>query len=106
MASWTAEVKDTLRSAGCYFERQGKGDHEIWYSPHSGKNRPGSAIVSGRSFQSHKSCRPGRANRLDIPGDVRKVNGIPYTGSGAAFIRSMLKRLLTLRSGTAAISLR
>jgi hypothetical protein len=28
------------------------------------------------------------------------------TGSGAAFIRSMLKRLLTLRSGTAAISLR
>ena len=28
------------------------------------------------------------------------------TGSGASFIRSMLKRLLTLRSGTAAISLR
>ena len=19
--------------AGCYFERQGKGDHKIWYSP-------------------------------------------------------------------------
>lgn len=29
-----------------------------------------------------------------------------HTGRGAAFIRSMLKRLLTLRSGTAAISLR
>ena len=28
------------------------------------------------------------------------------TGKGAAFIRSMLNRLLTLRSGTAAISLR
>ena len=22
-----------LVEAGCYFERQGKGDHEIWYSP-------------------------------------------------------------------------
>lgn len=29
-----------------------------------------------------------------------------HTGSGAAFNRSMLNRLLTLRSGTAAISLR
>ena len=28
------------------------------------------------------------------------------TGKGASFIRSMLNRLLTLRSGTAAISLR
>nr|WP_242053545.1 type II toxin-antitoxin system HicA family toxin [Nostoc sp. FACHB-888] len=22
-----------LSEVGCYFERQGKGDHEIWYSP-------------------------------------------------------------------------
>ncbi|MEJ5378534.1 MAG: type II toxin-antitoxin system HicA family toxin [bacterium] len=22
-----------LREAGCYFERPGKGDHEIWFSP-------------------------------------------------------------------------
>nr|WP_267313633.1 type II toxin-antitoxin system HicA family toxin [Nostoc sphaeroides] len=22
-----------LSAVGCYFERQGKGDHEIWYSP-------------------------------------------------------------------------
>ena len=29
-----------------------------------------------------------------------------HTGSGAAFIRSMLNRLLTLRSGKVAISLR
>ena len=25
-----------LREAGCDFERQGKGDHEIWYSPITG----------------------------------------------------------------------
>jgi hypothetical protein len=33
MASYTPSVKETLRAHGCYFERPGKGDHEIWYSP-------------------------------------------------------------------------
>ncbi|AUS99296.1 MULTISPECIES: type II toxin-antitoxin system HicA family toxin [unclassified Nostoc] len=32
-ASFTPELKKVLLKAGCYFERQGKGDHEIWYSP-------------------------------------------------------------------------
>ncbi|MEH2163296.1 MAG: type II toxin-antitoxin system HicA family toxin [Nostoc sp.] len=31
--SLTPELKKILSEAGCYFERQGKGDHEIWYSP-------------------------------------------------------------------------
>ncbi|MEH1822707.1 MAG: type II toxin-antitoxin system HicA family toxin [Nostoc sp.] len=31
--SFTPELKKMLVEAGCYFERQGKGDHEIWYSP-------------------------------------------------------------------------
>jgi lactam utilization protein B len=31
-ASFTPELKKMLLEAGCYFERQGKGDHEIWYS--------------------------------------------------------------------------
>ncbi len=33
MESYTAKLKDVLRQAGCRFERQGKGDHEIWFSP-------------------------------------------------------------------------
>ena len=33
MADFTPKLKKTLRQAGCYFVRQGKGDHEIWYSP-------------------------------------------------------------------------
>ncbi len=33
MADFTLELKRILKSAGCYFVRQGKGDHEIWYSP-------------------------------------------------------------------------
>jgi hypothetical protein len=31
--NYTPAVKKLLRQAGCWFERQGKGDHEIWYSP-------------------------------------------------------------------------
>jgi hypothetical protein len=32
-ASLTPDLKKLLLEAGCSFERQGKGDHEIWYSP-------------------------------------------------------------------------
>jgi hypothetical protein len=31
--SFTPKLKELLLDAGCYFSRQGKGDHEIWYSP-------------------------------------------------------------------------
>jgi hypothetical protein len=30
---YTAELKKLLLQAGCSFKRQGRGDHEIWYSP-------------------------------------------------------------------------
>ncbi len=33
VASFTAQLKDLLLQAGCRFERQGKSDHEIWFSP-------------------------------------------------------------------------
>lgn len=33
MANFTARLKEILREHGCHFHRQGKGDHEIWYSP-------------------------------------------------------------------------
>ena len=28
-----AAIVEALRDAGCTFRRNGKGDHEIWYSP-------------------------------------------------------------------------
>jgi hypothetical protein len=31
--SLTPELKRLLVAAGCHFERHGRGDHEIWYSP-------------------------------------------------------------------------
>ena len=33
MANYTRKVKKLLKDNGCYFKRQGKGDHEIWFSP-------------------------------------------------------------------------
>jgi hypothetical protein len=33
MSDYSKELKQHLKDIGCYFERQGKGDHEIWYSP-------------------------------------------------------------------------
>jgi len=33
VANFTPELEKILNQAGCYFIRQGKGDHEIWYSP-------------------------------------------------------------------------
>jgi hypothetical protein len=30
---FAAELKRLLTEAGCHFERRGRGDHDIWYSP-------------------------------------------------------------------------
>ena len=32
-SSYTPRLKKVLRIHECRFERQGKGDHEIWFSP-------------------------------------------------------------------------
>jgi len=33
MASYTGKLQKILKSAGCYYEKPGKGDHQIWFSP-------------------------------------------------------------------------
>lgn len=33
MADYAPIVRKILSENGCHLERQGKGDHEIWYSP-------------------------------------------------------------------------
>jgi len=32
------ELERLLKEAGCYLSRQGKGDHEIWFSPITGRS--------------------------------------------------------------------
>ncbi|MFD2782090.1 type II toxin-antitoxin system HicA family toxin [Novosphingobium pokkalii] len=38
MADYYRDIIALLRDAGCHFVRNGKGDHEIWYSPISNRN--------------------------------------------------------------------
>ena len=33
MESYTPELVQILKQAGCFFPRTGKGDHSIWFSP-------------------------------------------------------------------------
>ncbi|WP_151984209.1 type II toxin-antitoxin system HicA family toxin [Rhizobium sp. EC-SD404] len=40
MPGYTKAVKDILRENGCAFFRHGKGDHEIWWNPTTGKKFP------------------------------------------------------------------
>lgn len=40
MAGFTPALKKILSESGCHFKRQGKGDHEFWYSPISGLSFP------------------------------------------------------------------
>jgi hypothetical protein len=79
MPSFTPKLKQLLRDAGCTFERQGKGDHEIWFSPITGMSPPerissaeGGLLSAGfirkqaeqqKSKQSSKSCQ----NKLKKP---------------------------------------
>ena len=42
-------MRRLLREAGCVFVRQGKGDHEIWYSPITSTTFP----VDGRILSRH-----------------------------------------------------
>ena len=47
MADFSPLLKKMLKEAGCNQVRSGKGDHEIWYSPHTNTHFPvDSKIVS------------------------------------------------------------
>ena len=46
---FTRAVKDILTEHGCEFVRAGKGDHEIWKSPHATKP----VVVDGKIMSRH-----------------------------------------------------
>ena len=49
MSDYTPSVKRAVGTAGAYRVRQGKGDHEIWYSPVSGRN----FVIDGKIKSRH-----------------------------------------------------
>ena len=38
MAEYEKRVREVLAQNRCVFVRRGKGDHDIWYSPITGRN--------------------------------------------------------------------
>lgn len=48
MSSLTPKVKDILVANGCTFARHGKGDHDIWHSPHTDRNFPVDHTITSR----------------------------------------------------------
>jgi hypothetical protein len=40
MATYTPKLKEILRTHGCRYDRPGRGDHEIWYSPITDRRFP------------------------------------------------------------------
>ncbi|HVB16389.1 MAG TPA: type II toxin-antitoxin system HicA family toxin [Stellaceae bacterium] len=48
MAALYRPLTELLREAGCRFERQGKGSHEIWYSPITRRTFTAPANIDGR----------------------------------------------------------
>ena len=48
MNDFTPALKKILLAHGCYFKRQGKGDHEIWFSPVSTQSFPVDQHIKSR----------------------------------------------------------
>ncbi|MDO9295503.1 type II toxin-antitoxin system HicA family toxin [Bradyrhizobium sp.] len=48
MADFTPEVKRILKENGCWFVRQGNGDHEMWKSPISNRSFPVDSKIKSR----------------------------------------------------------
>jgi predicted RNA binding protein YcfA (HicA-like mRNA interferase family) len=62
MAEYEKKVREVLRQNGCYFVRRGKGDHDIWFSPITGRH----ITVDGKIKSRHTA------------NEVLKQGGIPH----------------------------
>jgi len=64
---YSCEVQRILREAGCHFVRQGKGDHEIWYSPMTRTTFPvDGKIVSRHSAMAVRDAYCTKAANLNL----------------------------------------
>jgi hypothetical protein len=57
--NYTPAVKKLLRQAGCRFERQGRGDHEIWYSPLTNRRFMVDGRIKSRHWANHTLKQAG-----------------------------------------------
>ena len=50
MASYTPRGKEILKRHGCQYDRSGRGDHEIWYSPINNHKFPVDGNIKSRAL--------------------------------------------------------
>jgi len=48
MADYAPAIRKILLQNGCHLERQGSGDHEIWYSPMTNRRFPVDSKIKSR----------------------------------------------------------
>ncbi len=48
MAEYEKVVREILMENGCSFVRRGKGDHDIWFSPITGRSFPVDSKIKSR----------------------------------------------------------
>lgn len=78
MGGHADEVKTKLKQAGCRFDRQGKGDHEIWLSPVTGKRFPVDQGIKSRHTANAIMKQAGIAFRFDeMPYLVVSASRVP-----------------------------
>ena len=64
MADYSRKVRKLLSKNGCYFFRQGKGDHEIWFSPIVNKHLSVDGSIKKRSSANKTLAQAGINNRV------------------------------------------
>lgn len=62
MATYERDVRAILIAHGCRFVRHGKGDHDIWYSP-----------ITGRHF-----TVDGKIKSRHTANAIMKQSGVPH----------------------------
>jgi len=63
-SGYYAQLRGMLLAHGCEFVRQGKGSHEIWHSPISGKRFPVPVTVLARPMANTVLKQAGIRQRL------------------------------------------
>ena len=64
MAEYEKKVRDILRKNGCRFVRHGKGDHDVWYSPLTGRSFPVDTKIKSRHTANEIMKQSGIGHRF------------------------------------------
>ena len=64
MAEYEKKLREVLRQNGCKFVRRGKGDHDIWFSPHTNRNFTVDGKIKSRHMANEVLKQSGIAFRF------------------------------------------